>query len=1339
MAKYDENKPSEFDSLYQSSAASAGANPRLLRAQGFHESSFNPKAVSPTGPRGIAQFTKGTARALGLNVFDEDNPNDDRYNPEKAIPAQARLMADLTKKFGGDELKALLAYNQGEGKIGAAQLEAYDRGDYAKISPEGLGYMRNMSAYAKSPNTAKLEAFAKLSNPKTLDQSMSHIAMPETKAKLEAPELGGLTLATGRSSITEEVGTDFRQEFDKQHGKKAKGEDKGETLGDFESRDEGFKNPFRGQGQAIETEFANSAVGTGYRAFRDGDSDLLTSVMTPSRWNTHQFSPDEIEYIRNNLKDANYLSVVSGSDSETLEEAVKLANDNYENDLKNADGGWGAHLAAGVLGAAVDPFTYAPMGFVGKGAKLINKTLKVGAASGAASVASEALRTNVSGGEGHYGMAFAGGAILGGGLTLAFGRGARDADVVPNEPNPFMPTARRLEARETARNTDGVDGSKVNTEDRGFPSSHDGVDYAMHPTEEGAVILKDGTVLAAENPLNPNTARDYASLNHNGEAARAAPSVALGSMSSIGQVTNRSLNPEIRSVASELFRPEVGTVSGASGRYGFVVDEGIERLGAQDNRFFQKYDDVVKDVLKDPEYSMSGMRQREAQIAVQREAAELIESGGKPKTPAMQRLMDALNDFYSTKQAYMENPAMLSGNSKAKSLLSTHWGGKYVQVVYDKFALRTARQRLGNEGLQEAIAKSWIASAHMRPETMTRVKRIIVERSEGKLKTPNDVTPEMIEKYAMDKAYGISHSDDFTASSLVDQTIDSKLTGIENNKYLEARSGFDGDVPVPMADGTMFRVNDLRDYDLGRLMPSYARSVNGNVSLMAGTGRTMLEQKNIIQGLADKARASGDPQLIKEVNALKEGMKLIAGHARRDPDGAFGTLMRSLSDLAYFTKNFWMGPMNFTEIGAMVAKGNVRAALRHIPVINDLMYRRKAVSATTAREMTATLFGRDIDESIRPSRMDFVDSLKENSAVNNWAAQMVGSIRYGTSTLASKSPASWLLRESSNYIGNTARQGVIGDVADSVLRGKNSRWMDAKYLKSAAITKEQAEGIRQLIRDHMELGVDGKFTLKDSKAFSQDPRSNDLWRLGQHTANETFLRPSRIGLQNQKAFGWAGQMVAQFKNFIIRSINGRLVKSFYETTKNGRAVDMAAATVISIGLASAFHIMRSHVDAYRLPQGDRDDYLNKALSPQMVGYAGLSRSSHLGGVFTPVQFLGPFVGFNDANMVRTSIAPQAPIEKQPKNKALKGADVAKSFGGELMNQIPAVGLVGSAVAAGSNLYDSVTSNNKPTQLEMNTGALKATQQLVPNDPLTQQIIMWMYADAGLNTKISTKK
>ncbi|WP_236508177.1 transglycosylase SLT domain-containing protein, partial [Escherichia coli] len=93
----------------------------LLRKLSFNESSFNPKAVSKTGPKGIMQFTRNTARAMGLNVTDGDD--DGRYNPELAIDAGAKLLASLVKKYNGDELKAALAYNQGEGPAGSPQLQ----------------------------------------------------------------------------------------------------------------------------------------------------------------------------------------------------------------------------------------------------------------------------------------------------------------------------------------------------------------------------------------------------------------------------------------------------------------------------------------------------------------------------------------------------------------------------------------------------------------------------------------------------------------------------------------------------------------------------------------------------------------------------------------------------------------------------------------------------------------------------------------------------------------------------------------------------------------------------------------------------------------------------------------------------------------------------------------------------------------------------------------------------------------------------------------------------------------------------------------------------------------
>jgi hypothetical protein len=80
----------------------------LLAAQLYAESGFNPFARSPAGAEGIAQFMPGTADAYGL-----DNP----FDPVAAIDAQAHLMSDLLKQFGGKVALALAGYNAGAGAV----------------------------------------------------------------------------------------------------------------------------------------------------------------------------------------------------------------------------------------------------------------------------------------------------------------------------------------------------------------------------------------------------------------------------------------------------------------------------------------------------------------------------------------------------------------------------------------------------------------------------------------------------------------------------------------------------------------------------------------------------------------------------------------------------------------------------------------------------------------------------------------------------------------------------------------------------------------------------------------------------------------------------------------------------------------------------------------------------------------------------------------------------------------------------------------------------------------------------------------------------------------------
>jgi len=72
----------------------------------WKESRFDANAVSPAGAEGIAQFMPGTAKLRGLtNSFD----------PELALPASAKYLAELKRNFGNLGLAAA-AYNSGESR-----------------------------------------------------------------------------------------------------------------------------------------------------------------------------------------------------------------------------------------------------------------------------------------------------------------------------------------------------------------------------------------------------------------------------------------------------------------------------------------------------------------------------------------------------------------------------------------------------------------------------------------------------------------------------------------------------------------------------------------------------------------------------------------------------------------------------------------------------------------------------------------------------------------------------------------------------------------------------------------------------------------------------------------------------------------------------------------------------------------------------------------------------------------------------------------------------------------------------------------------------------------------
>jgi len=100
-----------------------GVCPRYFVKQINQESSFNPKARSPKGALGIAQFMAGTAPSWGLKV---GGGVDERLDPIKALDASARMMASAYKGYLKSNpptvayMKTLAAYNGGPGVVSSS-------------------------------------------------------------------------------------------------------------------------------------------------------------------------------------------------------------------------------------------------------------------------------------------------------------------------------------------------------------------------------------------------------------------------------------------------------------------------------------------------------------------------------------------------------------------------------------------------------------------------------------------------------------------------------------------------------------------------------------------------------------------------------------------------------------------------------------------------------------------------------------------------------------------------------------------------------------------------------------------------------------------------------------------------------------------------------------------------------------------------------------------------------------------------------------------------------------------------------------------------------------------
>ncbi|MFI8008274.1 NlpC/P60 family protein [Streptomyces sp. NPDC086010] len=176
--------PTEYRSLVEEAGKTCPeVSPNLLAALLTQESGFNPKAASPVGAQGIAQFMPSTWEKHGIDGNGDGKR--DVWDPEDAIPSSGKYLctlADDVKDVPGNKQNNMLAaYNAGSGAVQK----------YGGVPPykETQNYVQSISALANKPKGGG----------KTASSSQAVTAVNAAEAQLGAPYSWGGGNANGPS------------------------------------------------------------------------------------------------------------------------------------------------------------------------------------------------------------------------------------------------------------------------------------------------------------------------------------------------------------------------------------------------------------------------------------------------------------------------------------------------------------------------------------------------------------------------------------------------------------------------------------------------------------------------------------------------------------------------------------------------------------------------------------------------------------------------------------------------------------------------------------------------------------------------------------------------------------------------------------------------------------------------------------------------------------------------------------------------------------------------------------------------------------------------------------
>jgi hypothetical protein len=1293
----------KYADLIQQAATSAGVDPAALTRQIEVESNFDPNAESHAGALGIAQIVpKYWQGQYGLNS------REDFLNPEKAIPAMANIMAQLTRQHGSWEA-GLVAYNAGPGKKGK-NIANFNAGNWAALPEETQGYLRKLGV------------------------------LPAGEAS--GTKTPGVLGASGAQA-------DLSSGLYGTEGAARK----------YEPNPDGFADSFV-------PGVKHGAIGTIARR------DQPLSALLGGSANLDEATLEKIRQANIGSAGVTFVVRNAIGNGENVDELIKLAQENRESAGKErtlmGDLSYGLGemvsdpVTYGTLpfgGIATKPAQLFSQGI----ARASSKALLVAGEGALTNMASESLRESTTGTDADIATAAAAGAAFGLGIA---GIGKAASKVFGKAPDSLERAVHRTEAHETQQflkqngytdagnptiftpmDIDAETGIKwkdrvydeIPLEKKLFGAPLDVGEAGGNTGNIGKKVpallqLKNGDTVhtasgvqfSAANPLNPAYAK---AVDPN---LRGLPGV------EIMDVLQSSANADLRDFSFNLGRSTRGTVDGGWGKQGVVAEDVVRTLKGEHMNYEIAKQDLRDEILRDPAFQNSGLTKAELRQTIdERVGKALVSKDTSALTKPELKLYQLMDERYKALGELQVTPGARWG-IEAPSLLPedrlrTDYGRP---IVYDRQKINALADQIGHEDLQELIARSFMSS-YIKDANVQKAVKEAIKNSDNPQMTPRE--------FANRTAYGIVQSADPLDGVDITRMIrytegataaDTSLPGFRKGR---TAFGHTAEIDIPNSGGQKFSVADLFSYDLDSIDTAYFNRVAGDVSLTASTGMPLDTVLAKVEGF--RAAQVLDPSLKSDVAALEKMVNGLYGVGARSQSAQINAIESIFKNLAFMKSSAYMALMNFMEIAAGVREHGVSFMAQAVPGFGKMVSSLKHGKLTAenlhlAQNLT---WGPELDRVIHPTYSQSIErttSVLEAAGQNGLWGKTLGAVQ---GTVAATSDRFWTtqaLRATTRSIVEASRQEFFADLAKfahGVIPEGTSGFASYKRAAAASVNKDQMDGIVGLLKEAV-MFKDGQMHIVNPELLYTDPRAAALRRYGQFWS-ERVIQQNSIGA----TFRWAGLplvgMLTQFMSFAYRSFNAKLVRGTSNIFRNGDIGEALDLLVLAPALSGLGYAGVTYLQGTKFTDANqRQKFMEERLGgkgewgPLIAG--GLKRSPAMampswlydGVGSTPLgQGVAPDF-FQYAGYGKTST--EAKLRKDAQNQS----GVVGGFLGDSIEQAPAVKTVDSLIALGTAPVKKMLPSDTFDEEKFRKQWQGALRGLIPNDPVSQRLFVQYLQD-----------